>query len=78
MKKTLVYTLSILLCTLVSCESLSTKDVQNIQREQKNPKGMVKVCTRRPNGSTCSYVREEELRRMLRTMTTKPTIRRAL
>ncbi len=78
MKKTLVYTLSILLCTLVSCESLSTKEIQDIRREYKKPKGTVTVCKRRPNGSSCVEVREEELRRMLRTMATKPTIRRAL
>lgn len=76
MKKTLVYTLSILLCTLVSCESLSTKEIQDIRKEYKKPKGTVTVCKRRPNGSSCVEVREEELRRILRSTLERPIVRR--
>ena len=76
MKKTLVYaSVGLLLCTLTSCGSLSTgKAAESTQQTERHLKRMVKVCTTRPNGSTCTYLRSEELKQMPRNV----IIRRSL
>ena len=68
MKKTLGYaSVGLLLCTLTSCGSLSTgKAAESTQQIERHLKRMVKVCTTRPNGSTCTYLRSEELKQMPR------------
>ena len=68
MKKTLVCaSVGLLLCTLTSCGSLSTgKAAESTQQIERHLKRMVEVCTTRPNGSTCTYLRSEELKQMPR------------